>query len=351
MRIGFFSDSYFPEFDGVTYTLKAWKERLEERGHEVYIIYPESEEYEPQENEIPVRSVSNPFYSGYNIPVPVFRDEYPDLDVVHCHSPATLGISGLRFARKNDVPAIYTHHTPIEEYFEQSVHSKKISAGLEKIYVPLENFFLEKFDVLTASTPEPRRPVDFRQLPVGIDMQFFRPSEEKFFDEEDVERPVAGYSGRISMEKNPCELVEMAEKFDGTVVVVGEGPLKDKLVEKAPQNVVFHDFLEREDLPKFYSDIDVFVTASTGDTLGLSTLEANACGTPVVAPDAIPFENTIESENGILYDSGDVEAFKNKAEKASEKSFDTRSAVEEYSLSKTIDELEEIYEDKKDASR
>jgi 1,2-diacylglycerol 3-alpha-glucosyltransferase len=348
MRIGFFSDSYFPEFDGVTYTLKAWKERLEERGHEVYIIYPDSEEYEPEENEIPVRSVSNPFYNGYNIPVPVFRDDYPELNVVHCHSPATLGISGLRFARKNSVPAVYTHHTPVEEYFEQSIHSKKISAGLEKIYVPLENFFLEKFDVLTASTPEPRRPVDFRQLPVGIDMQFFQPADESFF-EEDIERPVAGYSGRISMEKNPCELVEMAEKFDGKVVIVGEGPLKDKLVDEAPENVEFLDFLDREELPKFYSDIDVFVTASTGDTLGLSTLEANACGTPVVAPEAIPFENTIGSENGLLHGSGDTEDFADKVKQATQDSFDTRKAVKKYSLSKTIDELEKIYEEELDA--
>lgn len=348
MRIGFFSDSYFPEFDGVTYTLKAWKERLEERGHEVYIIYPDSEEYEPEENEIPVRSVSNPFYSGYNISVPVFRDDYPELNVVHCHSPATLGISGLRFARKNSVPAVYTHHTPVEEYFEQSIHSKKISAGLEKIYVPLENFFLEKFDVLTASTPEPRRPVDFTQLPVGIDMQFFQPADESFF-EEDIERPVAGYSGRISMEKNPRELLEMAEKFDGKVVIVGEGPLKDKLVDEAPENVEFLDFLDREELPKFYSDIDVFVTASTGDTLGLSTLEANACGTPVVAPEVIPFENTIGSENGLLHGSGDTEDFADKVKQATQDSFDTRKAVKKYSLSKTIDELEKIYEEELDA--
>ena len=46
MRIGFFSDSYFPEIDGVTYTLKSWKKELEGRGHEVYIIYPNGD-YEP----------------------------------------------------------------------------------------------------------------------------------------------------------------------------------------------------------------------------------------------------------------------------------------------------------------
>lgn len=348
MRIGFFTDSYFPEIDGVAYTLKAWKERLEKRGHEVYIIYPGSEDYDPEESEIPVKSVSNPFYSGYNIPVPVFRDDYPEFDIVHCHTPTPLGISGLRYARKNDLPAIYTHHTPIEEYFEQSIGSEILARPLEKFYTLRENYFLKKFDVLTASTPEPRRSVEFRQLPVGLDMEFFQPSDEDFF--EDVERPVAGYSGRISDEKNPCQLLEMAGKFEGTVVIVGEGPMKDKLVEKAPENVRTMDFLERDELRNFYSDIDVFVTASTGDTLGLSTLEANACGTPVVAPDVVPFNNTIEKDNGFRYSNGDVEGFADKVEKATETDLDTRKAVEKYSLSKTIDELEEIYEEELDAS-
>ena len=48
MRIGFFTDSCFPGIDGVTYTIEAWHERLEERGHEVYVIHPQSS-YEPDE--------------------------------------------------------------------------------------------------------------------------------------------------------------------------------------------------------------------------------------------------------------------------------------------------------------
>lgn len=350
MRIGFFSDSYFPEVDGVSYTLQSWKKRLSQRGHEVYIIYPESEEYESEDREIGISSFSNPFYEGYNVPFPLFRDGYPDLDVVHCHGPGPIGISGLRYAKKNNIPAIYTHHTPVEEYFEQSFRSKLISKPLEKLYVCFEEYFLGKFDVLTASTPEPRRSVDFNKLPVGLDMDFFYPAEESFF-EEDSERPILGYSGRLSMEKNPGKLLEMAEEFDGKLIMVGEGPLKQSLVDEAPVNIEFKDFLDREELRKFYSDIDVFVTASTGDTLGLSTLEANACGTPVVAPDTIPFNNTISSGNGFLYDLNDKNQFLTKIESALDAEMDTRSAVKSYSISKTIDDLEKLYEEELDAGR
>ncbi|MFP4217251.1 MAG: glycosyltransferase, partial [Salinarchaeum sp.] len=141
MRIGFFTDSYFPEVDGVTYTLKLWREKLEARGHEVYVIYPDGA-YEPGPREIPVPSVSNPFYDGYRIPL--FRPlaALPALDVVHCHGPAPVGMLGRYYAWKHGVPSVYTHHTPLEEYFEQSIGITSIANGLAKGYVPLETAFL-----------------------------------------------------------------------------------------------------------------------------------------------------------------------------------------------------------------
>ncbi len=343
MRVAFFSDSYFPSIDGVTYTLKSWRDELEERGHEVYIIYPESDDYSPGEREIPVRSVPNPFYSGYNIPVPTGFGSFPDVDVVHCHSPAPLGIAGRLYARRNDLPAVYTHHTPLEEYFEQELHSKVLAAALAKVHLPLENYFLNSFDTVTASTPDIDREVDHMELPVGVDTEFFQPSETDIIEDSGLERPVAGYSGRISMEKNIRELIEFAEGFEGSVFIVGEGPQKDKIKDSAPDNVLMQDFLPRERLPGFYTGIDVFVTASTADTLGLSVLEANACGTPVVTPDVEPFTHTVTEGNGLRYARGDAEDLHEKVEKALSGGFEPREAVMRFSLSKTIDRLEEIY--------
>ena len=341
MRIGFFTESYFPEIDGVTYTINSWKESLEEKGHEVYIIYPSSKDYEPVEREIPVKSLPNPFYSGYNIPIPLV--DVPELDVIHCHGPGPLCRYAKRHAKKNNIPSVYTHHTPIEDYFEQSVKSKKAAKLLSKIYVPIENRFLKDFDVITASTPNINRNVEHQQLPVGVDLEFFQPTESKMF--EDMKRPVTGYSGRISNEKNVEELVKFAETFEGTLVIIGEGPKKKLIKSAASDNVVFKDFLSREKLPEFYTSIDVFLTASTGDTLGLSTLEANACGTPVVAADVYPFNNTINEENGLRYQKGNLKDLKEKVETTLNKDFNTREAVKKYSLENTIENLEEIYFD------
>ncbi|MFB6145337.1 MAG: glycosyltransferase [Candidatus Nanohaloarchaea archaeon] len=344
MRVGFFSDSYFPEIDGVAYTLKLWKERLEERGHEVHIFYPGSSGYSPAENEHPVHSVPNPFYAGYNVPVPVGMD-IPELDIVHCHTPLMLGYRGRLHAYLNDIPAVYTHHTPIEEYFEQNLKSSFLSDLLGTVYIPFENLFLNSFDLVTSNTSDINRKVEAIELPVGIDLEFFQPSDENSILDEfgvDTDKPVIGYSGRISIEKNVERVAELAEKMDASVIIIGEGPRRKK-IESRFDDVVFHDFIDRERLPEFYSSLEVFVTASTGDTLGLSPLEANACGTPVVAPDVYPFYDTISDGNGLRFDLDDEGDIVRKVKRAIDEERDTRDAVKDYSLDKTINMLESRY--------
>lgn len=346
LKIGFFTDSYFPEIDGVTYTLKLWKERLEERGHEVFIIYPGSKRYDPEDGEIPVRSVPNPFYSGYNIGIPLGYDKVPDsLDIVHCHGPGLVGRLGRRYAAKKYLPKIYTHHTPVEEYLEQAVRSRKLANLIARLYVPIENRFLSKFDIVTCSTGRMNRDVDAKELTVGVNMDFFEPQKDSFVEEMDIERPVVGYSGRISGEKNVDQLCGFAEEFEGSVVIVGEGPKRSQIERTAGENVEVMDFLDREKLPEFYSGIDVFVTASTGDTLGLSTLEANACGTPVVAADVEPFNQTIENGNGERFDLGDTGDMVRMVKKALGNNHHTRRAAEKYCVQETIDALEDIYQE------
>lgn len=336
MLIGFFTDSYFPTIDGVTYTIATWKTRLEKRGHELVIYYPANDDYTPAENEIPCFSISNPFYSGYRIPFPTYGIE--DFDLVHVHSPVVLGIQGLLTAKRRSIPAVYTHHTPLEEYFDQTLPGFAADP-LGRLYMNWETFFLSKFDVVTTNTDTIGRDVETTQLPVGVDMEFFRPSDPLFTDQ----RPIIGYSGRLSKEKRVGELLELAETMDAKFLIVGEGPKKPHLMSEAPDNVEFHDFLPRAELPRFYSSLDAFTTASRGDTLGLSTLEANACGTPVVAPDVSPFTTTIGERNGILYASGDTADFRAKTLAVLHSDWDTRTAVRQYSLQRTMRKLEAIY--------
>jgi len=146
------------------------------------------------------------------------------------------------------------------------------------------------------------------------------------------------------MEKNVSEIVRVAEDCpEYEFVIVGEGPRREPLQATAPDNVEFRDFLPREELPTFYSSIDAFITASTADTLGLSTLEANACGTPVVAADVPPFDRTIGSENGARFPYGDRNEMAAAIESTLTSAWETRSAIERYDIQKTIVQLEQLY--------
>lgn len=340
MKIGFFTDSYFPGIDGVTYTIKAWRQRLEARGHEVYVIYPDSS-YSPSQHEIPVRSLPNPFYSQYRLPIYTPLSKLPELDIVHCHGPATTGLLGRRYAKKHDVKSVYTHHTPIEDYLIGAFKFESLSQLVGDLYVAYENRFLQSFDCVTASTSRIRRNVDHRQLPVGIEMDVFEPQAGTMFD---GERPVIGYTGRMNEKKNIDEILRLAEACpEYRFVLGGEGPAKAKLERMAPDNVEFREFLPRDRLPNYYSSIDVFITASTCDTLGLSTLEANACGTPVVAADVPPFETTIGEQNGARFEYGNVDDMQRAVRDCLTTQRDTRAAVEQFSVEHTIDQLEAIY--------
>ena len=340
MNIGFFTDSYFPGVDGVTYTIDAWRERLEDRGHEVYVVYPASS-HEPDDRELPVPSLPNPFYRQYRVPLYRRLSTLPALDVVHCHGPASTGLLGRRYATKRGVRSVYTHHTPVEDYFVQGLKLESLAGVAGRAYVAYENRFLRSFDCVTASTSRIRRDVTPRKLPVGIETDTFRPVADSPYARDE---PTVGYSGRMTRNKHVDEILRLAERrSDLRFALVGEGPVRDDLERDAPANVRFRDFLPREDLPAFYSALDVFVTASTCDTLGLSTLEANACGTPVAVADVPPFDRTIEPDNGARFAHGDLDDMERAVVDCLDGDRRTRAAVERFSVDRTIDELEEIY--------
>lgn len=76
------------------------------------------------------------------------------------------------------------------------------------------------------------------------------------------------------------------------------------------------------------------------DTLGLSTLEANACGTLVVAADVAPFSGPLVSSNGARFELDDIER---SLRDYPDGDRDTRVAVERFSVRRPIDEFGSIY--------
>ncbi|QLC34024.1 glycosyltransferase [Halarchaeum sp. CBA1220] len=357
-RVAAFTDTYLPTVNGATYTVRTWRERWQARGGRMDVVYPDAD-YEPDPGEHPVASLDFPFYEGYRLALPHTPRGVVTPDVVHAHSPFAVGLAGYRYARRQDAPFVVSYHTPTSEYVEYLAPDALV-APLERASERWERFFLDRADLVLA--PSERTCAHVRDLGVttsvealsnGVDVEFFAPTESAGFRERHGlgDGPLVGYTGRHGYEKRLRDLVDAVAGLDATLVVGGDGPARDDLEARARERDVdarFLGFLDREELPAFYSALDVFAFPSPVETEGLVALEANACGTPVVGADAGALVETVDDgETGYHYPVGDVDAFRDAIRRALDERASLSEACvarrEEVSVSRAIDRLEAAY--------
>src|SRR5262249_22951894 len=131
------------------------------------------------------------------------------------------------------------------------------------------------------------------RVPLGVDLDTFSPDRRSVALRD---RYTSGpddllmvHCGRLSVEKKPERSIEAvagvrAAGVPAVLVVVGDGPLRDRLVRRADGlPVVFTGFLhDRRVLGELFATADVVLAPGPVETFGLAALEALSCGTPVV---------------------------------------------------------------------
>jgi glycosyltransferase involved in cell wall biosynthesis len=140
-------------------------------------------------------------------------------------------------------------------------------------------------------------------VPNAIDTDFFVPNENGL-----AEEPVAVFVGRGSHAKGFHTLLKAAPKIKGKIVAVmskAEKSLQD-LAESLP-NVEVRMQLNAEELRQVHQSAKVFVMPSLTEGNPISTLEAMACGLPVVCTDEGSGNNIEEGKNGFLFDFNDAD--------------------------------------------
>lgn len=138
------------------------------------------------------------------------------------------------------------------------------------------------------------------------------------------ERPTIVHLGRLRKYKS----VDVAMKAMKTVTVrlpearlsiIGDGPYRGELEKKAAsmgleESVEFLGFMEPEELVEYLNRSHVLFNPSPKEGWGLTVVEANACGVPVVASDRPGLKDSvIDGDTGFLVPYGDSEAFAEKA--------------------------------------
>ena len=363
-----FTDTYLPTVNGVTYTVKTWRDRWQARGGRMDVVYPGASGYSPDDGEHPVRSLPFPFYDGFRFGLPRVPSSVGPVDVVHAHTPFALGLAGARLAGRADTPFVASYHTPTGEYASYLTSRGPIEDRIEALSERYERWFFSKADAVVVPSEATRRYLldevevhergphtRVRVVPNGVDVERFRPVDgDEFRSQYRLgDGPLVGYTGRHGYEKCLSDVLDAVAGLDVTVVFGGDGPAREALEREADDRGLdahFLGFLDREELPGFYSALDAFLFPSPVETQGLVALEANACGTPVVGVDAGALSGTIEEGvTGYHYPEGDMDAFRDAIRRTLEERESLRESClarrEAISVENAVDELATVYDD------
>ena len=363
-RVAAFTDTYLPTVNGVTYTVRTWARHWRARGGRMDVVYPDAPDRDPDAGEYPVESLPFPFYEGFRVGVPSIPADVGTPDLVHAHTPFALGLAARRLAGGASVPLVASYHTPTPEYASYLPGDSRVESWIRRTAAAYERWVLGAADaVVVPSEPtaaEVRERTGIEEVfvvPNGVDTDRFAPADDAdvraFRRRHDLgSGPLVGYTGRHGYEKRLTEIPPAIADLDVTLVVAGDGPAREEFERSVRRHGIdarFLGFLDREELPTFYSALSAFLFPSPVETQGLVALEANACGTPVVGVDAGALTETIEEGvTGYRYPEGDTEEFGDAIERTlSENSTLSRRCLDrrdEICVERSLDTLRDVYE-------
>jgi 1,2-diacylglycerol 3-alpha-glucosyltransferase len=314
MRVLFISDVYFPRVNGVSTSIRTFREDLTHCGVETLLVAPrygaDASERALEEHDVlrvPARRVprdpEDRRMSWWALTRTLDALPRGAFDLVHVHTPFIAHYAGVRAARRAGLACVATYHTFFEEYLHHYLpllarpagrflarsFTRAQCAAVQALIAPSEPMraVLEAYGV--------RTPIHV--LPTGLPPDRFRRGDGGAFRAQagiDQGTPLLTYIGRVAHEKNIGFLLHVLREVlhsvpDAILVIAGEGPARIALRSQVDalglgRRVHFAGYLERRQaLLDCYAAADVFVFASRTETQGLVLLEAMAQGIPVVS--------------------------------------------------------------------
>ena len=331
MRIGLFTDTYFPQVSGVATSIRTLKTELEKLGHTVFIFTTTDKDVNRYEDWQIIRIPSVPFfafkdrriaYRGFSTALEIAR-QY-QLDIIHTQTEFSLGLLGVWIAKELRIPVVHTYHTQYEDYVRYIAKGMVIHPSMVKYIV--RGFMSDLDGVICPSEivydllMKYKVKVEKRVIPTGIELAKFERPELTKENVADL-REKLGISNqetmllslsRVSYEKNIQAILAalpkvLEENPNVKLVVAGDGPYLSDLKAQAKRlnitdMVIFTGMIAPSETALYYKAADFFISASTSETQGLTYLESLASGTPIIAHGNPYLDNVINDKMfGTLY--------------------------------------------------
>lgn len=340
LKIGIFMDSFYPSIDGVVVVIDNLASMLA-KYNDVTVVVPytetHKEDYKKPYDIVRVKSIKAPFMEyKVGLPRPKITKEYKklidkDFDIIHIHSPFTMGRLGLKVAKDLNIPCVCTVHTRYNFEIKKYSKSEIVTSKFMKSIIELFND-CDKCIVVNDPVIDDIKKYGYKYNPVviynGTDLEPLREKEKyvnminKLYDLKEKDT-VLLFVGRINSVKNIFFILRSLKllKQDGVnykMLFVGTGPDERKLKSKI-KDYKLSDCIQitgriedRVLLSAVYARADLLLFPSLMDTSSLVRIEAAVNGTPgLFIKDSMVGQTVNDNVNGFVSSLDEVE-YKNR---------------------------------------
>jgi glycosyltransferase involved in cell wall biosynthesis len=321
MKIAFFTDTYYPQVNGLVTSIHTSKVELERMGHQVEIYAPflgpfddgpdifrlAGFVYIPQ----PEYTFVLPWGKGYRLS----KLKPSGVQVIHSHAMFGSGFVALMCAWRQKLPLLMTYHTLFEDYVHYFPYlPARFVKWVNKV---LTRWMCHRCSLVIAPTPAIKAVLEgygartrIEVLPTGLNREVFQKSGATKADfGADADTLLLSCAGRTGREKKMDLLLEALAKVDAKVpqwrlVIAGDGPERAHLQEQIDR-LGFHDkvqilgYVPRAKVLDLMEASDLFTFPSVTETQGMVVIEAMGRGTPVIGADAMGVGWTMRMAGGI----------------------------------------------------
>ena len=344
MRIGFFTDTYLPVTNGVSYVVEILRHDLEAAGHEVWVFAPKDIRWSlPTEHKI-IRYPAiggvlyeDQFNSFFFPPNQVRRIKKLELDVIVAFTPSLIGVLGAYVSKGLGIPYVIQYGTDMEHYSDlykpttiagilasAPLGPYLLKLGLSDTFSYLKGFIITKrkkgesyyryitrhglealhrqaaaviatSDKIAHNLRQWSIEQNIQTIPTGVDAIPVDANFKEYFSKKyglkKADQTVL-YVGRMSSEKNLELLIDAFEDValarpNAKLLMVGDFQHRWKLEKKAAdtnyrERIIFTGQVKREELGAVYALADLFAFPSLTDCQALVLNEAAHAGLPLV---------------------------------------------------------------------
>ncbi len=327
LRVALISGNYNMVRDGPTQALGRLVQHLLDRGAAVRIFAPtvEHPQVEQPGEIVSIPSFAIPGRGEYRIPLGLVGKAQQQFEafqpnVVHVASPDRAARHGAKWARDNGVPVLASVHTRFEtypQYYHLGFMEPVVEAWLRKLYRRCDALVAPS-DGMVDVLRQQRMHRDIGIWSRGVERSIFNSGVRDLALRRGIgiadDEVAIGFLGRVVMEKGLPEFAATMQELTARgvphkVLVLGDGPAREWFADKVPE-ARFAGYLKGAELGRWVAGMDVFFNPSITETFGNVTLEAMACGVPVVAARATGSTTLVcDGETGTLVEPGDIVAF------------------------------------------